>query len=130
MIPRMMCRVTDAQGRILEEIAATRGSGVTSSGALSPSDTFAQSAYVRWKTTQYSDCCFVAGQRVYKLIPSSGTGSSGTNYDETDFGYDVMKRRYRTVTPGGTITDLVYEARGLVVGVWVGTNDSQQRGIR
>ena len=43
--------------------------------------------------------------------------------DETDFGYDVMKRRNRTVSPGGTITDLVYEPRGLVIGTYVGTND-------
>jgi RHS repeat-associated protein len=64
-----------------------------------------------------------ASQRVYKLIPASGTGTSGTNYDETDYGYDVMKRRNRTVSPGGTITDLVFEPRGLVVGTYVGTND-------
>ena len=76
-------------------------------GALSPFDSFPQCSYVRWTTTQYLDCRFVASQRVYKLVPTSGEGSSGTNYDETEFGYDVMKRRYRTVTPGGTITELI-----------------------
>ena len=35
--------------------------------------------------------------RSYKLIPASGAGTSGTNYDETDFGYDVM----RTATESG-----------------------------
>jgi hypothetical protein len=48
---------------------------------------------------------------------------SGTNYDETDYGYDVMKRRNRTVSPGGTITDVVFEPRGLVIGTYIGTND-------
>lgn len=116
--------ITDAQGRTLEQIQATRGSGVTDSGALSPSDSYPQTSYVRWKTAQYTDCCFVASERVYKLIPSSGSGSSGTNYDEAEFGYDLMKRQYRTVTPGGTITDLVFEPRGIVIGVWVGTDDT------
>jgi len=32
-------------------------------------------------------------QRVDNLIPTSGSGTSGTNDDETSFGYDVMKRR-------------------------------------
>jgi YD repeat-containing protein len=34
-----------------------------------------------------------------------------------------MKRRNRTVTPGGTITDLVYDARGNIIGTYIGTND-------
>ena len=34
-----------------------------------------------------------------------------------------MKRRSRTVTPGGTITDVVFEPRGLVIGSYIGTND-------
>ncbi|MFN8857239.1 MAG: hypothetical protein ACK50P_16860 [Planctomycetaceae bacterium] len=78
-------------GKVLEQISATRGSGTTSAGKLAATDTFAQSSYVQWQTTQYTDCCFAASQRVYKLIPASGAGTSGTNYDETDFGYDVMR---------------------------------------
>ena len=78
--------------------------------------------YVRWTTFQYTDCCLTASQRVYHKIPSTGTGSSGTNFDATDFGYSVMKRRNRTVTPGGTITDIVYDPRGLVLATYVGTN--------
>lgn len=115
--------ITDAQGRVLEQIAATRGSGTTSSGPLSASDSYPQSTYVNWITFQYLDCCFVASKRVYKLIPTSGDGTSGLNYDEVDFGYDIMKRLYRTVTPGGTITDLVFDPRGLVLGAWIGTKD-------
>jgi len=72
---------------------------------------------------QYTDCCLAASQRVYHTIPASGSGSSGANYDETDFGYDVMKRRNRTVTPGGTIGDVVYDPRGLILTSYIGTND-------
>ena len=54
----------------------------------------------------------------------SGTGVSGTNYDETDFGYDVMHRQNRVVTPGGTITRTVFDAPGRPIGTWVGTNDT------
>ncbi|MCY2963797.1 MAG: RHS repeat-associated core domain-containing protein, partial [Planctomycetota bacterium] len=114
----------DAAGKVLEQISSTRGSSTTSSGKLAATDTFAQSSYVRWQTTQYTDCCFAASQRAYKLIPTSGAGTSGTNYDETDFGYDVMKRRNRTVSPGGTITRTVFNSRGLATGIWVGTNDN------
>jgi RHS repeat-associated protein len=97
---------------------------VTTAGALSPFDSFPQCSYTRWTTTQYTDCCLVASQRVYKLIPSSGIGASGTNYDETDFGYDVMKRRNRNVSPGGTITRTVFDAPGRPIGSWVGTDDT------
>lgn len=113
-------RITDPVGKMQQEIQATRAS---TSGKLLPSDTFAQSSYTRWRTIQYTDCCHEASQRVYHTIPSSGEGSSGTNYDQSTFGYDVMKRRNRTVTPGGTITRLVFESRGLVVSSWTGTND-------
>ena len=43
---------------------------------------------------QYTDCCLAASQRVYHTIPASGEGDSGTNYDETDFGYDVMEAQH------------------------------------
>lgn len=35
-----------------------------------------------------------------------------------------MKLQNRVVTPGGTITRTVFEARGLPIGKWVGTNDT------
>ena len=118
----------DAGGRVNEQIQATAPS---TSGTLADiiedagggEDAFPQSSYTSWTTMQYTDCCLAASQRVYHTIPASGEGTSGTNYDETDFGYEVMKRRNRTVTPGGTITDLVYDARGMVVATYVGTND-------
>lgn len=116
--------VTDAEGRPEQQIRATRGSGVTSSGKLLPTDSFAQSSYTAWSTTQYIDCCIVASQRVYHTIPASGAGSEGTHYEQTSFGYDVMKRRNRTVTPGGTITFDVFNTRGQSMESWVGTDDT------
>lgn len=112
---------TDLSGKVQEQIQATRAS---TSGKLLPSDTFAQSSYTRWQTTQYTDCCIVASTRVYHTIPASGEGTEGTNYDETGYGYDVRKRRNRTVTPGGTITRTVIDARGLVTSTWIGTDDT------
>ncbi|MBS0205278.1 MAG: RHS repeat-associated core domain-containing protein [Planctomycetes bacterium] len=116
-------------GRVNEQIQAT---AVSTAGTLADIITaagggataFPQSRYTRWTTTQYTDCCLAASQRVYHSIPSTGMGTAGTNYDETDYGYDVMKRPYRTVSPGGTITEQVYETRGLVTSVWIGTNDA------
>src|SRR5262249_24926640 len=90
LINPVSIQITDSGGKPTDSIQATRAS---TSGALSASDTFTQSSYVRWTTMQYSDGFKISSQRVYKLIPSSGSGSSGTNYDETDFGYDVMERQ-------------------------------------
>ncbi|MBL8812383.1 MAG: glycosyltransferase, partial [Planctomycetaceae bacterium] len=118
----------DANGKILEEIQATAAS---TSGTLAEiiiaagggSAAFPQTSYVRWTTYQYTDCCLAVSLRVYHLIPASGPGVSGTNYDQTNYGYDVMKRRNRTVTPGGTITDIVFDPRGLSLTTHIGTND-------
>ncbi len=119
----------DAGGKVLEQIQATASS---TSGTLASiisaagggAAAFPQTSYTRWTTNQYTDCCLAASTRVYHTIPASGEGSSGTNYDETDYGYDVMKRRNRMVTPGGTITYQVFDARGLVSSTWIGTNDN------
>lgn len=116
--------VTDAEGRPEQQIRATRGSGVTSSGKLLPTDSFAQSSYTAWSTTQYIDCCIVASQRVYHTIPASGAGSEGTHYEQTSFGYDVMKRRNRTITSDGTIMFSVFDSLGRTIESWTGTNDT------
>lgn len=73
----------------------------------------------------YTDCCLLSSTRVYHLIPTpSGTGVSGTNYDQTTYGYDSMKRRNREVATSGTITRTVYDVRGLTSKVYIGTNDT------
>ncbi|MFM7167051.1 MAG: RHS repeat-associated core domain-containing protein, partial [Planctomycetaceae bacterium] len=113
-------REFDKSGKPIAVIRAVRASA---SGKLQPTDTFAQSSYVRWMTFQYTDCCLLASQRVYHTIPASGPGSSGTNYDETLLGYDVMKRRNRTQSPGGTISFSVADVRNLPIGQYVGTDD-------
>jgi len=125
--PTMITRM-DAGGRVNEQIEAIAPS---TSGTLAQiidaagggEAAFPQSSYTRWTTNQYTDCCLAAAQRSYPNIPDTGAGMPVTNYDETDYGYNVMKWRNRTVSPGGTITDVVYEARGLVIGTYVGTND-------
>jgi RHS repeat-associated protein len=116
--------VTDKAGRSIASIQATRAS---TAGALQPTDSFPQSSYVRWKTMQYADGFDLSSQRVYKLIPTSGSGVSGTHYDEMDFGLDVMKRQNRIVTPGGTITRTVFDVRNNPMLVWLGTNDTGAR---
>ena len=119
----------DADGVVLEQIeaasATTSGSlsaiiAAAGSGALA----FPQSSYTKWTTTQYTDCCLAASQRVYRLIPTSGVGVSGTNYDETDYSYDPMKRLVRTASPGGTINWSVFDVQGRLTSTYVGTNDN------
>jgi hypothetical protein len=48
----------------------------------------------------------------------------GTNYGETDYGYDALERLNRLVAPGGTITRTVWTAPQRVASVWVGTDDT------
>lgn len=111
----------DKNGNPLESIQATRA---FTSGKLLPTDTFAQTSYVSWTTNQYTECCLLESMRAYHTIPASGSGSSGTNYDQTDYGYDSMKRRNRTVTPGGTITFNVFDVRRNITKTFVGTDDT------
>ena len=112
---------TDKNGNSLESIQATRAS---TSGKLLPMDSFAQTSYVSWTTNQYSECCLLESMRAYHRIPVSGSGSSGTNYDQADFGYDSMKRRNRTTTPGGTIKYNVLDVRENVIKTFIGTDDT------
>ena len=114
---------TDASGRIVDEINAVRGSSVESSGALTAGDSFPQSSWTAWTHREYDDGR-LQSTRVYHAIPASGSGSSGTNYDQTDFGYDVMGRQNYVKSAAGTISRVVYDARGLALSNWVGTNDA------
>jgi RHS repeat-associated protein len=61
--------------------------------------------------------------RLYFVIPSSGAGTDGTNYDPTFFGYDDNGRRVRVKEAHGTITRTVHDKLGRVTGRWMGTND-------
>jgi RHS repeat-associated protein len=111
----------DDAGRVTDEIQAVRAS---TSGKLSASDSFPQSTWVRWSTNSYSDQGDPVWSRVYHTIPASGAGSSGTNYDQTDFGIDAQGRRNKVKSPGGTITRTVFDVRGQAIKTYVGTNDT------
>ncbi|NBR87751.1 MAG: hypothetical protein EBS84_19395 [Proteobacteria bacterium] len=111
----------DSAGRVVDQISATRAS---TAGKLLPTDTFPQTSWVRWNSNDYDDQSNLDFSRAYHLIPPSGDGTSGTNYDQTDYGYDAMDRQNRVKTPGGTITRTVYDMRGLVAERWVGTDDT------
>ena len=109
--------IRDLDDKPTDDILAIRSS---TSGPLLPTDTFAQSTYLRWQTYQYLECCVLLSRRLYRLIPASGEGTSGVNFDETDFGYDVMKRRVLTVTPGLTSSFTVFDARDQPIQLSIG----------
>jgi len=113
--------VKNPANKTVQEIAATRSSP---SGALLSTDSFPQSSYTRWKTYQFTECCLLASERTYFKIPSSGVGTAGTNYNETDYGYDSLKRRNRVTSPGGTITFNVFDARDNEIARYIGTDDT------
>ena len=111
----------DKAGRTVGQIQAVRTSTY---GPLSASDSFPQTTWSRWTHTNYDPQNQLTGVQVYFLIPPSGGGSVGTNYNESVFGYDASGDQNRQVSPGGTITRTVYHPRGWVLQTWVGTNDT------
>ena len=115
-------RSTD--GTTHDQITATRGSTVESTGALTSSDSFAQSSWVAWTQTLTDIFGRPVSTRVYHLIPGSGSGSAGTNYIETSFGRDELSRQNETVSPNGTISRVVFNSRSLTDSQWMGTDDT------
>ena len=111
----------DIAGRVTDQISATRASA---SGKLQPTDSLPQSGWVGWSSNLYTDAPSVSSERVYFLIPSTGSGTAGTNYNQTLFGYDNMRRVIRVVSPDSTITRYVMNTPGWVVEKWLGTNDT------
>jgi len=111
----------DEARRVIDEIQAVRAS---TSGALSASDSFPQSSWVRWSKNIFQNSVGLAAKRVYFSIPASGEGVPGVNYDQAGFGYDIMKRLIREQSSGGTITRTVYHPMGWVLERWVGINDA------
>ncbi len=113
---------TNADGEVTDDIQARRNG----SGRLSSSDSFPQSLWLAWASRSYDDHKRLAWRRDYFLIPPSqgDAGINGTHFAQTNFGYDAMDRRNRERSGGGTINRMVYDARGLVVSTWTGTDDS------
>ncbi|WP_425395007.1 RHS repeat-associated core domain-containing protein [Aeoliella sp.] len=116
----------DDSGRVTDEIQAVRGSGVYDEGALTAANSFAQLTWTRWTHHELTPTGRLQSTSVYHLIPTmdNDSGSSGTNYDQTNFGYDSMGRQNYVKSPGGTITRMVYDTRGLSLSSYVGTNDT------
>ena len=111
----------DRARRVAANVVATRAS---TSGKLSASDSFAQSTWVRWRKFNYDNNSRLTFERLYHLIPTSGEGSSGTNYNQTDYEYDSRLRRKKTKSPGGTIRRTVFHVRGWELSTWIGTDDT------
>ncbi|MDP1660546.1 MAG: hypothetical protein Q8L55_01415, partial [Phycisphaerales bacterium] len=55
---------------------------------------------------------------------STWTGSAGTDYDRTEYSYDVMGRADRVKDPTDTISRTMFDALGRTSSHWVGTSDS------
>ena len=115
---------TDRDWRTTEQIQATYSGDLDDLAAA----TISQSDYTAWTTYQYSKTRLVS-TRGYDDIPTSGAGTSGTNYDQISYGYESfgtskMGRQNRTVVPDGTITRVIYDARGNVSETWIGTDDT------
>jgi len=62
-------------------------------------------------------------ERAYFSIPSSGVGTSTSNYDPTLYGYDTLGNRRRVKEPHGTIERTVFDQFSRPVEQWIGTND-------
>jgi hypothetical protein len=114
----------DRANRVTSVIRARKGTTPESNGPLESSDSFAQSTWVRWTSLNFDNQGRLTWQRLYHDIPSSGTGSSGTHYNQTDYGYSAMRLPNRVKTPGGTIHRVVFNPRKLETGYWVGTDDT------
>jgi RHS repeat-associated protein len=65
----------------------------------------------------------VEESRAYFLVPGSGAGSAGTNYDATTYAFDDMGHTWRTETAAGTVTRTRFDTLGRPYEQWVGTND-------
>jgi RHS repeat-associated protein len=114
-------RFDDEEGNS-ERIVSQRTTG---SGRLSPTDTFDQADWLRRSAAHYGQYGRMEYTREYHEIPSSGSGSPVTNYDDSLYGYDGAGRLNKWVTPAGTITITVLNARGLLESMWVGTDDGE-----
>jgi len=56
-------------------------------------------------------------------------GSSGTNYDRTEFSYDKLGMLNRALTPTGTIYRTYRDGQARTVSSWIGTDDTPTTGF-
>lgn len=117
----------DLRNRLTDEVQSSNLGGEKIDGG----DRFPQSCWTKWTRRLYSDEGLLLAACAYHTIPSSDRevdqnpvlGFKNDNFLETAYGYDVQDRRNKTVSPGGTITRVVLNARSLVTEQWIGTND-------
>ena len=108
----------------MEEIQATRAS---TSGKLSASDTFAQSAYTRWTTHHHNAYGQETATRVYHTIPDIRRRQfAAPNYDEHRPLATIVAAgcNMSNDTPGGTITRNIFDHHGNRTAEWIGTDDT------
>jgi RHS repeat-associated protein len=55
-------------------------------------------------------------------------GTSGTNYNRTQYSYDALGNQNKVVDPAGTITRTVFDGQARPVSTWVGTDDTPGSG--
>jgi RHS repeat-associated protein len=107
----------DRAGRVTDSVLAVR----TQQGRPTPQETMIpQQSWGGWTAQGYDDKSRLVESRVYHHIPTSGAGSAGTNYDASKVEYDEMRLPKRTISPGGTISEVEYTSRGLVKSVKTG----------
>ncbi len=104
----------DRAARLTDEIGALSGKKPASNS------TYAQSSWVGWQSQRYDDQDKQRWSRVYHRIPVAGEGMPVADYAETRFAYDRLYRRQYVITPGGTVTKTIHEARGLPVVIALG----------
>jgi RHS repeat-associated protein len=117
----------DLRGQITDQIDSSNFGG----NKIDGDDRFPQSNWTKWSRRVYSDESLILAVCDYHTIPTSDRevdqnpvlGFKIENYLESGYGYDVQDRPNKKVSPGGTITRMVLDARGLVTESWVGTND-------
>ncbi len=94
-----------------------------------PLQAFSTGTVSRLTTFIYSDDgTRLEEERRYFLLPGSGAGTEGTNYDATRYAYDSMGRRWRIKDPTGTIRRTVFDAIGREIERWIGKNDNSFSG--
>ena len=108
-------------GQTTSNVVAQQPSSTT--GPLTTATTFAQSTWQRWTNFGYDQLGQKINKNLYRLIPSTGAGTSGTNFDESQFGYDSMGELVRQVSQTGTILRTVFDWKHRTISDWIGTTD-------
>lgn len=120
--------LTDKEGRTLEVITVD-GDAVTLADPPDGSTSLAtQANWISWTTTSYNAALQKASDKRYHNIPSSGSGSLGTNYYETEYEYGAdggAKTKYMQVRDGvGGYTKTTMDAGGRRIKVEQTTEES------